>query len=51
MVNSRETKKANIGILVHNKPQLIIDFLTDDVRFGTFRRETIHMFDGAEGGR
>jgi hypothetical protein len=46
---SWDTKRTNIGIVIHDDEQLVLHFILTDASTGVFRRATIH--EGEEGGR
>ncbi|GMI48438.1 hypothetical protein TrCOL_g6642 [Triparma columacea] len=39
---SWDTKRANVGVVVHDEQQLVLDYIFTDCNSGVFRRDTIH---------
>ncbi|GMI21095.1 hypothetical protein TrRE_jg10636, partial [Triparma retinervis] len=50
IVNYWDIKRANIGIVVHDKPELIVDFLFKESTVGVLRRDTLQDSGGGAGG-
>ncbi|GMI47646.1 hypothetical protein TrCOL_g5426 [Triparma columacea] len=43
---SWDTKRANVGVVVHDEQQLVLDYILTDCNSGIFRRTTIHREKG-----
>ncbi|GMI44452.1 hypothetical protein TrCOL_g1388, partial [Triparma columacea] len=48
---SWDTKRANVGVVVHDEKERVLDYILAGSSVGAFRREIIHEGGGGEGGR
>ena len=48
---SWDSKRANVGIVVHDEKERVLDYVLAGSSVGAFRREIIHEGGDGEGGR